>query len=227
MKRFVIVLVIGFFYTVLLVSKIYAGYFSFEQQNLTVGVGESFSVIVKIDTENTEVVGAEALIDYDNVKLSVNSISNLNFFDEFSYDIIDQGIYITGSFVDIQQTKSGSGQFAKITFTAEEPGTVTLEFICDPNILESSSIFDSNTEETIVCSSNQTAEITITGDSGSSDNNQTNTGSDTGNITKGGVEESSTVTQLPKSGSVNLSVFYMMLGLLASGLAVGLRNLLK
>ena len=91
-----------------------------------------FDIKLLINTGSTPVFGSDATLLFSSSDLQVKSVSNGGFFTDFSYAQSSGRLEIHGFFSSLYETKSGSGTFANIKFTAKtNAGSSNLTFACD------------------------------------------------------------------------------------------------
>lgn len=136
----------------------YAAVLVLDPGSASVPVGDTFTVELKIDTEGESVTSADAVLNYNNTILSVESIepggnTEDEFFPELYPSITNNEIYIGASVQDPIDTKNGAGTIATITFKGKVAGTAEVLFDCtagktsDTNISKS----DKNATDIVVC----------------------------------------------------------------------------
>ncbi len=245
---FIITLLILIF--VILPRGVWAAFFRFDQSSLSVNTGDTFQVKVLIDTEGEEVNAAQAYVRFDSNLLSVESVVGGDFFDEVSYSINASNVYVAGLLSNIGVGKSGSGELATITFKATTSGSITLDFICDPSVVETSSIVQQQgveIVELINCSSNGTLALDIGGggttseptatptsapaQEGGGDTSPANQGSGTApaagstSTPKGGDAANQATNELPRAGVADHLFLYLLSGGFLLLVGFGLKNL--
>lgn len=137
----------------------------FNTNSVGVKQGDEFDFTIKIDTAGKNVSGADAVIEYNPELLEVETIENGGFFALFGkhYELNNQKIYITGFFAEKNQTKSGTGVFAKLTMKALKNGATSLQFTCANQSLSDTNIIDQTGTDTIVCSDLTGMNISVSG----------------------------------------------------------------
>lgn len=137
----------------------------FDTAEIGVNQGDQFDLFMKIDTAGAQVTGADAVVEYNPTYLEVLTIENGNFFPLFGkhYEINSQKIYITGFFTEKNQTKSGNGMYAKLTFHALKNGATALQFNCVDKSLSDTNIIDLNGNDLISCAELTPVKISISG----------------------------------------------------------------
>ncbi len=164
-------------------------------------VGETFQVIVKVDTGEQEVAAADAIISFDSTKLKVNQVSKGDFFPEFSYDLENSEgeLSIWGMVETTLELVSGEGDLATITFEAESNGEAAVSFLCEEGNDTDSAIWDSSGNDLIDCASNGSGSYTIGGTGATSSPTSTSTSTPTPTSTAS-AEATATPSELPETG---------------------------
>jgi hypothetical protein len=168
-------------------------------------VGETFKVVVKIDTGEKEAMASDAVISFDSTKLKVNQVTSGGFFTGFDYNLEDSNGQLTIYTFSEQtlKTNSGKGDLATITFEAEANGEATVSFLCEEGNDTDSAIWDSSGNDLIDCASNGSGTYTIGGVGGAT-SSSTPTPTATGSAT-------ATPSELPETG-VETPLIIMGLG---------------
>lgn len=137
----------------------------FEVNDVNVKQGDEFEMVMKIDTGGVAVSGVDAVLEYNPTYLEVLLIENGNFFPLFGkhFEINNQKIYITGFFTENKETKSGAGNFARISFKAIKNGATSLKFVCADKSLSDTNIINLSGNDLVQCSDLLLNKITIAG----------------------------------------------------------------
>jgi len=213
MRRIYFFFILNFFILPIFFS-VKAANFSFDKNNYSVSVGETVQVKINIDTNDQEVNGADAYINYDSSFLSVESVAAGSFFPTIVDDTQNPDkVYIAG-LVDYQASpKIGSGTMAIITFKGLKNGTTNLSFDCNNSRIVKN---DTNATNILQCSSNNTSQVVVGSGSGSQDSNSSNSSSNSSE------NKNAKINTLPKSGVfksfVDLAVPGSILFLIGTGL---------
>jgi hypothetical protein len=153
-------------FLILSVNSALAADLQFDPTTANVTTGQTVEIKINIDTGTDSVTSADAVITYNQSYLTVNRVTAGTFFSNISSNLNTAGkAYINAMTNSLSEAKTGSGHMATIVFQATSPGTVSLNFDCtsgsstDSNIIKN----DANATDVIVCSSNGTASITISG----------------------------------------------------------------
>jgi hypothetical protein len=125
-----------------------------------------FEINLVIDTEGSQVFGAEAKINYSSSDLELKSVSNGGFFTDFLYPTGPGLIEIKGYLSSMYDTKSGNGNLAVLKFLAKnDSGSTTISFDCG-----GTQILDTNGTNILSCGALNQANITFTnGSTGGTD----------------------------------------------------------
>ena len=116
----------------------------FDPSNTNAPSGSDINVSVKIDVEGNSAFGADAVLIYPSADLTLKSVTNGDFFTDFSNAPSTGSIEIHAFFSSPFQYKTGSGTLATIVFTSKKDnGSNSVDFACngsgsDTEILNSS-----------------------------------------------------------------------------------------
>jgi len=126
-------------------------------------VGETFDIVVKIDTGDKESMAADALISFDESKLKVNKVVEGDFFSGFDYNIENNNGKLTIYLFSEQAlvTNSGQGDIATVTFEATDEGTAATSFLCESGVDTDSAIWDQQGNDLIDCAACGSGSYTI------------------------------------------------------------------
>ncbi len=135
----------------------------FEPADGNYNVGDTFDVILQIDTGEKEAMAADALISFDQNKLKVNQVSEGDFFSGFDYNIENANGKLTIYSFSEQAlvTNSGVGEIATITFEATAEGTASVSFLCESGVDTDSAIWDQSGNDLIDCAACGSGSYTI------------------------------------------------------------------
>jgi hypothetical protein len=135
----------------------------FEPSEGNYNVGDSFDVVVQIDTGDKEAMAADALISFDQNKLKVNRVSLGSFFSGFDYNIENANGKLTIYSFSEQAlvTNSGVGEIATISFEATAEGTASVSFLCESGVDTDSAIWDQQGNDLIDCAACGSGSYTI------------------------------------------------------------------
>lgn len=199
-----------FFFVAVHVSAVSAGTLSFDPSSINTRVGESFTLTVKVDVGTAEVLGVDALIQYDKDMFEVTGFTDGTFLSVGAKEPGSDGkAYVAGMVESAGESVTGSGELVDITFKAKESGTSTISFICELGETGESNISENSTDATdlIECSQNGEAVVVVSGGS---------TSDGGGGSTSGG-GSGSTPSTLPKTGFYEDMVLF---GIIAGGALV-------
>ncbi len=169
-------------------------------------VGDSFEVVVKIDTGEEEASAADAAISFDATRLKVNQVVEGDFFPEFSYEIDNsEGRVTLWGMTEVHlEPVSGEGDLGTITFEAQSSGEASASFLCEDDSSLDSGIWDPSGNNLIDCASNGSGSYSIGGQSEEEDSTTT-TESTTESTTEEDevsttTESTATASELPEAG---------------------------
>lgn len=172
MKKILLLLtIIGFFLFLLpvLIHKINAAFFKFDQTAVSVAKGSTFQIAVTVDPGSDSLNSVDAYVAFDSAVLQATEVTAGSLFPTVSHDLSTAGkVYIAGLVNDPASSISTAGTLATITFQALKDGSVSLSFNCDTSKIIKD---DVNASNVINCSQNGTATVTAGSGSGSSNNN--------------------------------------------------------
>lgn len=221
---------LGWFLLALPVKAEGAARFYLEPASGEYSQGEEFEVAVWADPAGGEAVAIDAIISFDATRLEVSSVKEEVFFTQegvgtnqgFNYDIDnDTGRVSLYSFATVSNfSVSSAGKIATITFKAKGEGTASVSFICQAGGDEDSSIWDTNSEDIVNCSSNGSGSYTIGGGESSSP-----TPTPTPTTASSPESPTPTPTALPETG-IETPLMGVIIGgiiILGSGLLLGWR----
>lgn len=123
----------------------------------TVAKDSEFEVRVGINVEGNQAFGSDVILGYSNDSLELVKVEKGDFFSDFSWASGGSTIEMHGWFSSLFDSKSGGGQFAKLTFKAKkDSGNATVGFACS-NDGSQTVILNTNGDNILACSSlNQT-----------------------------------------------------------------------
>ncbi len=117
----------------------------------TFNPGCSFSVDLKLDTTGSSTSGTDAIVKYDNTKLTANSITIGQVYSDYPAQLIDSQsgkISISGVSSASQTPFSGAGTFATVNFSVlgtAPTGATAVTFDFTPGSTTDSNVVDSQT----------------------------------------------------------------------------------
>ncbi len=184
---------------------------SFDPTQQGVVVGQQFTVKININTGGQQTSGADALITYDPNILSVVSASNGGFYTNFANNplsSVNNKYLISGFETDSTSLKSGTGTLATVTFSGKANGTSVVSFDCTTGSKSDSNIIAANTANDIInCSSLAQASFTV-GPANATP------------VTSGTSGNNPTPAVLPRSGSVEVTIAAVGVGLVLTVLGL-------
>lgn len=199
-------------FAVPVVLSVSAATLDFDPETVSVGVGQTFAVKVMIDADTSQVRGSDAWVGYDSTYLEAVGVADGTYFTTTFKDITANKIYIAGT-EDTGKSKTGKGTMGTITFKAKQQGgNTTLTFLCETGSATKSTIIGvgSNSPDVIVCGSNGTSMITISG----------------GTTPTGSYLTTPAPTALPRSGIVGNMAPYATIGIVLLLFSIGSRFVL-
>ena len=127
--------------------------------------GNTFTVDITVDTAGKETRGADAVVTFDNTRLSVDSVTYGTFYPTALHSQQNGKLYITGLMNDAANSKSGTGTLATITFKGLTAGTANINFECQTGRTDDSNVYQNDLDSTdlIDCAALGTGSYTLTG----------------------------------------------------------------
>lgn len=181
--------------------------YQFDKSTVTVATNGTFQLGITINAETNKVVLGDAVVTFSTSDLQVVSVSGGGYFKNFTAPISGGQIEMHGSTTGPNDTVTGSGTFATITFKAlKASGTSTVKFTCTGGTTDTDIL--TTTQNILSCSSLNTSTITFSGTSNNS-GGDANSSADPVNDNKGGSNTSPTCNSLtvnPSSGTSPLNV---------------------
>ena len=199
-------LVVGFFAGV---SQAQAATLSFDPSSAQVKVGETTTLSVKVNAGTSEILGVDALIEYDKNLFKVESITDGTYLTVTTKDSGSEGkIYIAGAVESAGESVTGSGVLASIKLKALANGTSSVRYVCELGETGESNISEASIDATDLIECSQNGQATLVSSGGA-----------TGSSSTGGTSRTSTSsarsgsTQLPQTGVVqDMVVLSMFIG---------------
>lgn len=151
----------------------------FDPANKTTTKGTDFQAIIKIDVENNQTFGADALLNFPT-DLTVKSVANGGFFDDFQFSQSQGTLELHGFFSSLDEYKSGNGNFVILTFsTNKDSGTGSVSFTCSGSGNDTF-ILDGDGDNILSCGSTNQLSLTYSGsgDGGDGDDDDGDDGDD-------------------------------------------------
>lgn len=191
----------------LIPSPSFAAFLNFDPEESEIGVNETTSIAITIDSETKEVAGTDIYVIYDASMVSLQSVSNGEYFPLVSHIPSTGRVYVSGVIANPGEFKTGTGTVATVVFKALKAGSTQIKFECDLTKTETSKINqnDINATNIINCSKLNTHTITVGGDE------EEDTSAD------------ATPSTLPQSGVFEDMLTYSSYGLLLLAAGLGIR----
>lgn len=127
-------------FTILLISPTaaFAATLSLSPSSGTFNRGCSFSLEIKLDTAGLQTDGTDAILLFDQSKLTANSITSGTIYADYPGNNIDNaaGKVTSSGLASISSAFSGAGSLASINFTVKDSsatGATIIKFDFDPN----------------------------------------------------------------------------------------------
>lgn len=164
MRYLLTTIIIGIlFISSVFASPVSAQTFKFELANpsASISAGSSFQVKILINTGGQQTINGDALIKFDDTKVSINSAQSGSFFTYFSGNPLGgtTNKYLISSWEEsVARAKSSTTDtlFATATMTAKASGSTSLSFECTPGTEADSNINRaSDARDIISCSALQ------------------------------------------------------------------------
>ena len=149
------------------VHGVMAQYFKFEPLTSNPTVNGTFDVKILINTAGKNVMGGDAILIFDNNKVSIDSSKNGNFFSSFQDSPIggmaNKYLLSAWEVSEAYSKKTATDTlFATATLTAKTGGATTLSFDCTSGTTDSN-IWDTTQKDIINCSQSTPLTINIGG----------------------------------------------------------------
>jgi hypothetical protein len=139
----------------------------FNSTTETVTKDSQFEILVKIDVESQSAFGSDAIIIFPGSDIEITNITNGGFFSDFSRAYTSGRLEIHGYFANSYDSKSGSGNFATITFkTKTDSGAGIISFACSE-----SQILNTSGTNILNCASANQVTLTFTATPGAGEPN--------------------------------------------------------
>ena len=201
----------------------YAATLSLDPATQSIPTGDTFDVLLRIDTEGESTTSTDAVMTFDSSILSVVSIEEGDhgsspFFPDLFQNISPGEIYIGASVIESIDTRSGTGTVATMTFKGVSPGVSDVIFDCTPGKTSDTNISksDKNATDIVVCTALTNGRYTVgSGPVQPADPTPT-----------GAVVSTSTPTPtMPTSGSAEVTISIAGIGMILLILGLGNRIL--
>ncbi|PJE62616.1 hypothetical protein COU88_03975, partial [Candidatus Roizmanbacteria bacterium CG10_big_fil_rev_8_21_14_0_10_39_6] len=154
-------------------------------------------------TESVNTTSADAVIQFDNTLLAVDSVADGTFYPTVLHSDNNGTLVISGIVNSVDAVVSGKGELATITFKGLTAGTASVKFDCTQGQLNDSNISKSETSsesdiDILTCSSLTAGSYIITS------NGSSNTPTPTGATPTTAGTVTATPTSIPNTGSFNM-----------------------
>lgn len=147
--------------------QVLAQYFKFDLGGATPSVGNSFQVKIMINSAGKDVMGGDAIVVFDNNKLSINSSQNGGFLSSFQDSPIggmaNKYLFSAWEVSEAYAKKTSTDTlFATANLTAKSGGSTTLSFDCTSGTTDSN-IWDTTQKDILNCTQSASLAINIGG----------------------------------------------------------------
>lgn len=179
---------------------------SFDPSSAQVKVGETTTLQVKVNAGTSEILGVDAMIEYDKNLYKVESISDGTFLTVTTKDSGSEGkIYIAGAVESAGESVTGSGILASIKLKALANGTSSVRYVCELGETGESNISEASIDATDLIECSQNGQATLVSSGGATGSSSTGSTSSASTRTR--------TTQLPQTGVVqDMVVLSMFIG---------------
>ncbi|KXK11178.1 MAG: Cohesin domain protein [Microgenomates bacterium OLB23] len=192
----------------------FAATLKFDPTTISTNVGETFTLDIVADAEEKEILGVDALIEYDPAICEIESITDGDFLEIGIKEFTQPGkIYIAGVVSSPGESVTGEGVLASVQCKAKAAGTTTFTYTCETGETNESNISEKSTDapDLIQCALNGEAVVTV----GGSTKPKTSTGS------------AKTPSELPRTGVVEDFLLYGIIGLGFMLVGAGAKSMLR
>ena len=198
---------------------------SLDPATQSIPTGDTFDVLLRIDTEGESTTSTDAVMTFDSSILSVISIEEGDhgsspFFPDLFQNISPGEIYIGASVIESIDTRSGTGTVATMTFKGVSPGVSDVIFDCTPGKTSDTNISksDKNATDIVVCTALTNGRYTV--GSGT-------IGTPTPTPLVPAAFTPTPTATMPPSGSGEVTISVVSLGMLLLILGIGSKMILK
>ena len=228
------------------VMAVAAPHFTLTPASGTEKVGDTFEVVMGVDSDTEKVIGLDIKSTFDASKLEVVSIVKASVPDDgyqFTYTTSSPIIDNTAGTFEVTLPSLSSNVYVgvvakhellKITFKAKAAGTATLNYVCQAGSVAETNIINEQGNDVVDCSSNQSGSYTITSTTTSDSPTSTPTPVPTSTSSSGTTttatatstptaSTTTTTTTLPETGGVADTVALMLLGVSSVAVAFYLK----
>jgi hypothetical protein len=183
-------------------ARVEAASLKFTPATVSTAVDKTFELQINVDAGTKEVLGVDALLQYDNTKLKVEGITDGTYLSVGQKDTNKSGkVYVAGVVDSPGESVTGSGVLATVKFKVIAGGESEVKYICEIGETNESNISENSTDapDLIDCSTNGKAIITAGG------------GTSSGGTTPGSSSTTPPST-LPKTGVFDDLVTFAVIG---------------
>lgn len=119
-------------------TQVFAATLSLSPSSGTFNRGCSFSLDIKLDTQGVQTDGTDAIVLYDQSKVTATSITSGTIYSDYPGNNIDdaKGVVTTSGLASISSAFSGQGTLATLNFTVKDTaptGAMLISFDFNPN----------------------------------------------------------------------------------------------
>lgn len=207
-------------------NAVEAAYLNFTPSTSSVAINGTTNIDIMVDSGTEQVTSTDAYIQYDQTALQIMAVTEGTHFPTVTYDTNTLGrIYIAGIITHAATYKTGKGKLATITVKGLKNASSSMTFMCTAGLTTDSNIAknDVNATDIIVCTDNNSHQVTIGTGSTTTNGNGTNsqsssstsnsTGTGTGSTTGSQTGSTPIPTALPQTGTLQNVVFGSLVGL--------------
>lgn len=124
-------------------------------------VNQNTTLTLSIDTNTSQVFGADAIISYPETLVDIVSVTKGDFFTDFTYSASNGSLEIHGYFASLYDFKAGSGTLATIVARPKQTGsTSTLAIVCNTSS-QTSQIINNLGSNILPCANTNQSVITV------------------------------------------------------------------
>lgn len=197
----------------------FAATLKFDPSTISTNAGEPLKLDVVVDTEDKEILGVDALIEYNASICEIESITDGDFLEVGIKEFSQPGkIYIAGVVSSPGESVTGKGVLATIQCKAKSAGTTKFTYVCETGETNESNISEKSTDapDLIQCALNGEAVVTV-GAGPTKKPSKSTTATDS----------AKKPSELPRTGVVEDFAMYAMLGIVFMMVGIGAKALLR
>src|SRR3989344_1824210 len=136
-----------FFYAAPSWGSVFAATLKFDPSTISTKVGETFTLDVVVDAEDKQILGVDAVIEFNASILEVESITDGDFLEIGIKEFRQPGkIYIAGGGSSPGQSVTGKGTLATVQFKAKSAGSANVTYTCKTGETNESNISEKSTD---------------------------------------------------------------------------------